>query len=589
MPASSTIPTPATPDVVTTTILVEGNQIPGTYNVLSILVVKEVNRIPTATIVLSDGEAARQTFEVSNGNDFLPGKKIEIKVGYKATEDTIFKGIVTCQSLKIRQMGSYLTVECKDEAVKMTLDRKSQYYREQKDSEVMGDIIGKYGLQKDMQATSLKHKELVQFETTDWDFLITRCDANGYFCIPDDGKVKVAKPNFGQAPALSIGYGSTILELDVEMDARNQFKAVKSLAWSPADQAIVTTDANEPTTTQHGNLSSDDVAAAVKVEAFSQRHSGNLTSPELQEWANARLMRQRLAMTCGRARFQGFADIKPGAVLEVNPLAERFEGKVWVSAVRHEIAEGNWLTDVQFGLSPAWHFEKYDLRPHAAGGLLPPVGGLQIGIVTKLESDPDGEDRIQLRLPLISPDDEGIWARVATLDAGSQRGSFFRPELNDEVVVGFLDDDPRHPVVLGMLHSSAKPAPHQPKDDNHEKGLVTRSGMRCWFDDDKKIVTLETPGGNKLVMDEDDKSITIQDQHGNKIVLNQDGILIESIKDLVLKAVKDVKTDGVNVETKASGNFKAEGNSGATIKASATATLEGGASAVVKGGVVQIN
>ena len=48
---------------------------------------------------------------------------------------------------------------------------------------------------------------------------------------------------------------------------------------------------------------------------------------------------------------------------------------------------------------------------------------------------------------------------LATLDAGKERGTFFRPEIGDEVVVGFLNDDPRHPVILGMCHSSAKPAP----------------------------------------------------------------------------------------------------------------------------------
>lgn len=589
MPNSSTIPTPATPDVVTMTILIEGREIPGSYQIMSVVVVKEVNRVPTARIVLADGEAAQQTFEISNQAEFVPGKKIEIKAGYSSQNDTIFKGIVTSQSLKIRQSGSYLTVECKDEAVKMTLDRKSKYYREQKDSDVMEELIGKYGLQNDVEATMLQHKELVQFETSDWDFLITRCEANGKFCVANDGKLKVAKPDAGAAPVLSVAYGTTILELDVEMDARNQYKAVKSLAWSPTDQALVEAEANEPTLLNHGNLTATDLADAVKVEEFAQRHSGKISEPELQSWADAKLMRQRLAKTCGRVKFQGFAAIKPGDVLELEKVAERFEGKVWVSAIRHEIAEGNWLTDVQFGLQPQWFFEKHDLRPPAAGGLLPPVGGLQIGIVTKLEDDPDGEDRIQVRLPVISANDEGIWARIATLDAGNNRGSFFRPELNDEVVVGFLNDDPRHPIVLGMCNSSAKPAPHQPKDDNHEKGFVTRSEMRIWFDDDKKIMTLETPAGNKIELTEDDKAIKLEDQHGNKIVLDQDGILIESTKDIILKATNDIKAEGVNIEQKASANLKAEGSASASLKGNGSTTVESGGVTTVKGSLVQIN
>ena len=72
---------------------------------------------------------------------------------------------------------------------------------------------------------------------------------------------------------------------------------------------------------------------------------------------------------------------------------------------------------------------------------------------------PDGEDRVQVRVPVINSQDDGLWARVATLDAGENRGSFFRPEIGDEVVLGFLNDDPRDPIILGMLNSSAKPAP----------------------------------------------------------------------------------------------------------------------------------
>jgi Rhs element Vgr protein len=589
MPNSNAIPTPATPDVVTITVLIDGQEIPGSYQLMTVVVSKEVNRIPTAKIVLLDGEAAQQTFEISNKADFVPGKKIEIKAGYRSQEDTIFKGIVTSQSLKIRQTGSYLSVDCKDEAVKMTLDRKSKYYREQTDSDVMEELVGKYGLQKDVEATTLSHKELVQFETTDWDFLMTRCEANGKFCMVNDGKVKIAKPDASSAPVLGIAYGTTILELDVEMDARHQFKAVKAKAWSHADQAIVEAEANEPTLANHGNLSATDLADAINVEEYAQRHSGKITEPELQNWADAKLMRQRLAKTCGRVKFQGFAGIKPGDILNIEKLAERFEGKVWVSAVRHEIAEGNWLTDVQFGLRPEWFFEKHDLRPPAAGGLLPPVGGLQIGIVTKLENDPDGEDRIQVRLPVISTDDEGIWARIATLDAGNNRGSFFRPELNDEVVVGFLNDDPRHPIVLGMFNSSAMPAPHQPKDDNHEKGFVTRSDMRIWFDDDKKIMTLKTPAGNKLELTEDDKAIKIEDQHGNKITMDKDGIKIESTKDIILKATKDIKAEGVNLEHKASASLKMEGSASASFKGNGSTTLESGGVTTVKGSLVQIN
>src|SRR5262249_8908533 len=153
-------------------------------------------------------------------------------------------------------------------------------------------------------------------------------------------------------------------------------------------------------------------------------------------------------------------------------------GLAFVSAVRHSIGDGNWYTDIQVGLSPNWFSKEDDVSALPASGLIPAISGLQIGIVTQLENDPDGEHRIQVRLPIIDKDADGIWARVACVDAGNERCSFFRPEVNDEVIVGFINDDPRQAVVLGMLNSSANPVPTDvfpENDDNNIKGFVTRS------------------------------------------------------------------------------------------------------------------
>ena len=317
------------------------------------------------------------------------------------------------------------------------------------------------------------------------------------------------------------------------------------------------------------------------------RHGGALSQPELQAWADGRLLKERLAKVRGRAKFQGFAAVLPGNILEISGIGERFEGKLYVSGVRHSMAKGNWETDVQFGLNTALFAETYNLRPLPAAGLLPAVNGLQVGIVTVLENDPAGEDRIKVRLPLISASEEGIWARIATLDAGKERGTFFRPEINDEVVVGFLNDDPRFPIVLGMCHSSNKPAPTPAQDANHQKGYVSREKMRLIFDDEKKSILIETPGGNRLTLSEEDKGITIEDQNSNKIVLNESGITIQSNKDLILKASKDIKLQGANIELKAQSAFKATGNASAEVSAAST-TIKGSAQTVIQGGLVQI-
>jgi Rhs element Vgr protein len=584
----STIPTPATPDVCTAAILINGAEISGEFHVLSVYVSRELNRIPTATLHLQDGEAAKATFKASNTAHFIPGKKIDIQLGYRSHNDSVFKGIIVKHSIKIRNGGSVLILECRDEAVKMTSGANSRYYIDKKDSDIMEEIIDLYGLQKDIKATALTHKEIVQYDASDWDFLICRAEANGLVVKVENGKIIVAPPATGEQSVLKVQYGATLLELDAEIDARWQSKGVTAHSWNATDQEIVSTEAKEPTTTNNGNLAASQLADVIGGAAHIIRHGGKLSEPELQAWADGRLLKERLAKVRGRAKFQGFAGVMPDKIIEISGIGERFEGKLYVSGIRHSFDKGDWHTDVQLGLNTELFAEIHNLRPLPASGLLPAVSGLQIGIVTVLENDPEGEDRIKVRLPMISSSEEGIWARIATLDAGKQRGTFFRPEIGDEVIVGFLNDDPRYPVILGMCHSSAKPAPESAKDDNHRKGYVSREKMKLTFDDEKKTITLETPGGNKITISDEDKGIVFEDQNSNKITLNDSGIKIESSKGLSLKADKDVKTEGMNIELKAQSAFKASGSGSAEVSGAST-TIKGSATTVIQGGMVQIN
>ena len=587
MPNDSTIPTPATPDVITIAILVDGMEIPGAFQILSVSVSRELNRIPSATIHFKDGDASKGTFEISNSAYFVPGKEIEIQLGYRSQNKTVFKGITTNHSISVRRNNSMLIVECRDKAVKMTSGQKSKYFNDQKDSDIMESVIGQYGLSSEIEATNPDLKEVVQYDATDWDFLLLRAEANGQVVMVEDGKVKIAKPATGNEAVVNITYGSTLLELDAMIDARIQSEGIKTGSWLAADQDVITAEAREPGTTNNGNISTTDLSAIIG-GTHNLSHGGALSQPELQAWADGMLLKERLAKTRGRVKFQGFADAMPGKLIEINGIGERFEGKMYISGVRHSVSGGNWETDVQLGLSPELFAETFNMRPLPAAGLIPGINGLQIGIVTVLENDPAGEDRIKLRLPMISTSDEGIWARISTLDAGNGRGTFFRPEIGDEVIVGFLNDDPNYPIVLGMCHSSAKPAPEPPKDDNHIKGYVSREKMRFSFDDENKVILIETPAGNKITLSEEDSGIMMEDQNGNKITMDDSGITIQSSKDLTLKASNNIKIEGANATFSASGSLKAEGSGSVEVKG-ASVSVNGSATTEIKGGVVMIN
>ena len=99
------------------------------------------------------------------------------------------------------------------------------------------------------------------------------------------------------------------------------------------------------------------------------------------------------------------------------------------------------------------------------------------------------------------------------------------------MVVGFLE---RRSALSGDSRACAtaapSPSPEPAKDANHHKGYVSREKLKLTFDDDKKIIGLETPAGNKITLSEDAKGIVLEDQNGNKITLDDSGITIESAR-----------------------------------------------------------
>lgn len=586
------IPNPSKHDVSTYDILVDEVSIGPAFQVLSISIVKEANKIPLAKVIFRDGEASDRTFAISNQPTFIPGKKIRIKIGRDANNTQVFKGIITRHAVKVRENGdSELMIECKDEAVKMTIGRKSKYYEQIKDSDLFDELVMNYtGLSRAGDSTTLKHKEIVQHYITDWDFLLLRAEANGMLVFVDDGKVNVLKPVTTGENVIELSYGNNLLEFEAEMDARNQWKSVRARSWDYSNQQLFESDASSVQFTEPGNINGSTLAQAINLPQFDMHHSGHRLEQELQDWAKGFLLRSRLAKIRGRAKIFGFSGVKPSDMVSLEGVGERFTGKAYITAIRHDIVGGSWDTHLQFGLDPELYSRKnLDMHDPSTGGLVGAIQGLQIGKVVQLESDPDGEDRILVKIPVIDNNAQGVWTRVASLDAGSDRGAFFRPEIDDEVIVGFINNDPRDAVVLGMLHSSSKPSPIIAKDVNHEKGFTTRSKMHIYFNDDKKIIKIDTPAGNYITLDESGKKIELKDQNKNVITMDTNGITIESPKEVKIKAGTNIKFEANLQFSMQATSLSAKAKADVAIEGNASAKLSSSGATEIKGSIIKIN
>jgi len=576
------MPDQQTQDLSTYKVSSDGNELSGTTNLVSVVVEKSINRIPFARIVFKDGDAAAADFKNSSNTNFEPGKNLKIEAGFHSQNQVIFEGIIIRQRITLKNgRDSFLVVEARDVAYKMTLERKNKYYIKASDSDVVDTITGLYSISNDIDDTKIQHHQMVQYNCTDWDFAVTRMEMNGMYVWPNNGKLICKKPAINNPADTTAIFGTDVISLDVTLDASHQYDTVSCKAWSSSNQDISSSDNDSAALPDTGDLKSSALVGKVNGSSINYRHSGILTEDELKSWANAQQTKYQLSKTRGTITCKGNLEAAPAATISLKGFGDHYNGNYFISAVRNELKESLWETTIQFGWWPELFTEQFPVNQPAASGIIPSVNGMQIGIVTALSSDPESEFRIQIKLPLMDNDDEGIWARIALLDAGNQRGSFFMPDLHDEVLVGFINDDPRHPVVMGMFNSSAKPAPFTPSDDNYQKGFVTKSKLKITFDDDKKIILIETPAGNSITLDEDQHKIILLDEHSNKIEMSSDGISVESSKDIMLKASGDVKAQGVNIDMKASAMVKAEGNSNATIQSSGNT--------VVKGTTVSIN
>lgn len=579
----------------------KGKSIGNNFGLLSFKISREINKIGKALLVFEAGDMPKGLVSESDNPAFDVGNPIKIEAGYGNDLKCIFEGIVVYHTVDIAsENNTTLQVECREMPFKATQSKRYEIFRKKSDNQIIKDVLGKgeYNLTVKVKGAEIKHLQYYQIYTTDWETIMSRAKDNGLVVIVDGKNVNIA-PLETKDSNESLEYGTNIIEFKAKLNTTNLYKkvVVESLNSKNKKVLIASSDVKLNQGGDKKDIPCNDT--------YRIRTTENIEKSTLEIMAKAEADQMALAKILGSCKFCGRAEIQIGKPIALKGFGKRFEGDVFINSLEHDFNEDGWTTTVNFGIpldnknskqgSPIQLKTQTSLKPDTQGPANNP--GLQIAVVTKLTDDPDKEFKIEVKIPDSSGKEMKLWARLSNFWSSNSYGAFFIPEVNDEVILGFFNNDPAHPVILGSLYSSSLPPSNKLTEQNNIQSITTKSKIKLEFDDKKKVITIETPGKNIIKISDEDKGISLTDQNKNKIELNDNGITLESAKGIILKSKTDIKIEaGTALEAKAKTDLKLEGmnvegkaKTMLKMKGSASAEFSASGNTTIKGAMVMIN
>lgn len=539
------------------------------YDLLGVNTSHEVNKIPRAEILLGESALKDKDFGLVSSGFFAIGTFIMIAARHSELEEEqeLFRGLVIRQELNRTKRGPTLLVELVDPVHKMTLQPQLRVFKEKSDdkkaiTEVLTQFIKTDAAPKVAKGTiNLKgatYPNLVQQKTTDWGFILWRAEVNGAVVTIEKGKINVEAPKLTQAAEIK-NEQTEVIDFSIATDANDHRQGV-TYNFVPTEKAKGKPKKAAGTAPKLAASGMGAAAFSKKIGADKLEYPATMgeNEAELKALASGWLVKSDLALKKGRIRLFGPGEkkVKPGTAIKLTDFDKTLDGLAFVGGLSHQVDKHGWTVDIQLGIDASWYRERPDAAIASAEGAMPPVHGLQLAEVEKLPAKQDDAHRIQVRLPLAEPPNDKIWARIATFHAGLDHTAWFLPEPGDMVVLGYIENDPREPIILGSTHRIKKEnkLPYDAKKP--DRGIVLKHGTGLQFDAKNEATELYMFMGKKklkLVLDRKGKQILLDHSGKHSVTLTDKGIDFKTKGDLTI--------DAKNVTIKASGKVQIQGGS----------------------------
>ena len=546
------------------------------------------------------------------------GTKVKITISSTQTEtpEKLIEAEVTSLEAEVGGPGSFTVIRGYDPAHRLFRGRHTKSYTQTTASDAVTQISQRAKIAAgEIESSKTVFDHLGQFGQTDWEFLDSMARRIGYELTVRDNKLSFRpREEANRAPSqdahdtdpLVLRLGTDLLRFRSVITAAEQVAEVEVRGWDVAQKRkIVSTVPAGTKSVELPSMKPADVAKPFGDPRYVASDVAYRTQSEADTAAAALTEEIGSSFAEIDAVARGNPKLRANVGIKIDNAGQPFDGKYTITSARHRYDPANGGYTTAFSVTGRQERSLYGLT--AAGGRASTAAGVAVAVVSDA-NDPTHQGRVKLTFPWLSDDYVSDWARTVQLGAGKDRGAMVIPEVGDEVLVAFEQQDPQRPYVLGGLYNGVDTVNTKGPSliDSgsgavNRRSLISRNGHRLdLLDEDGKTegITAETGDGKlKLTLD----------SVGTRIVVHSDGsILIEGKKGIVVDAASsDLQLKGKKISITAANGVSVSGGAGAvdvetqvalslkgtTVKVAAKAAGEfkAGGPTVITGAPVKIN
>jgi phage baseplate assembly protein gpV len=494
------------------------------------------------------------------------GPEVQIAAVDGRDRDVVFSGELDSLALELGRAGdrdaSRIVITGHDPTRRLSRTTgRWRTFHDMRASDIIGSILGDAGVDHrlDTIGTYSVRPVVTQPGTTDWEFVCDLAQRHG-LVVWTDRSALVAE-EWGAGNHVELSWGSTLVEFSPELPLAGQTTRVSVHGWDSTQKQPIARTAS--------------VGRGPAIDI-------NVTDTSVRSIADADARARVIAEDVARRTFRargvidpGDASIRPCTIVSVAGLGAELGGEHIVTKVTHHQRRDQGFTSTfEVGGGDAVGARSADVTPAPAlagrTASSAPFPGVVPAVVTA-SADVDGSPQARLRFSWLDSDpvDSG-WARVAVPKAGRERGTYFTPTVDDEVLVAFEGGDFDRPVAIGSVWNAVDESPATTAVDPRDvTSITTTSGHVIRLVDG-------SPGHEEVMIASGAGPLTIA-ADGDIVLAGGDGKVIVNGRDLEVDVDGDLRLHATNdVDLEAGGELKLRAGVHASLEAAFSLQLDGG-------------